>query len=67
MRAWVLAGLGMVIGAAGLLAWPKARPIDPTNARQVEQGRLLYAQHCASCHGTDLAGEADWQTRKPSG
>ncbi|MGC2856415.1 c-type cytochrome [Novispirillum sp. DQ9] len=41
---------------------------DPTDAAQVAAGKEVYARHCASCHGADLAGEtADWRTRKASG
>jgi len=32
-----------------------------------EAGRVLYAQHCASCHGLKLEGQADWRRRLPSG
>lgn len=31
------------------------------------QGRGLYLEHCASCHGRDLEGEADWQRRLHDG
>lgn len=34
---------------------------------QIETGRVLYAQHCAACHGANLEGEPDWRRRKPSG
>lgn len=30
-------------------------------------GRDLYAVNCASCHGSDLEGQADWQQPLPSG
>ena len=30
-------------------------------------GRQVYAGHCASCHGADLQGQPDWQTRLPNG
>lgn len=30
-------------------------------------GGALYAQHCASCHGTDLEGQPEWRVRKPDG
>lgn len=30
-------------------------------------GAAIYAENCASCHGADLKGEADWQTPNPDG
>jgi mono/diheme cytochrome c family protein len=30
-------------------------------------GRSLYATHCARCHGKNLEGQPDWQTRLPNG
>ncbi len=41
--------------------------IDPRDAAQVAIGRTVYAQHCASCHGAELQGQADWRSRLPSG
>lgn len=41
--------------------------IDPTDARQVELGRRVYAAACASCHGVSLEGQANWQRRLPNG
>ncbi|MGQ0749141.1 MAG: c-type cytochrome [Betaproteobacteria bacterium] len=40
---------------------------DPDNPQQVAQGRKVYASYCAACHGTNLEGQPDWQTRLPSG
>jgi mono/diheme cytochrome c family protein len=30
------------------------------------EGRTLYSQYCARCHGANLEGQPDW-TRRPSG
>jgi mono/diheme cytochrome c family protein len=30
-------------------------------------GQVVYAQHCASCHGKNLEGQPNWQTRKADG
>jgi len=38
--------------------------LDPEH---VEQGKTIYAQHCAACHGANLAGEADWKVQNPDG
>lgn len=40
---------------------------DPTNVAAVTQGRVLYTTRCASCHGTELQGEADWPQRRANG
>ena len=34
---------------------------------QISRGRRLYAQHCASCHGAKLEGQANWQEPLPNG
>ncbi len=33
----------------------------------VSVGASLYADHCASCHGSALEGQPDWRTRLPDG
>ncbi len=48
---------------AGVLAWIVAGGDHARNA----QGRALYAQHCASCHGARLEGQPDWRRPKPDG
>jgi len=57
----VFGGLGLVSSdaAAGMLR--------PGDAQVVELGEQVYTAECASCHGPDLAGEEDWQTRGPDG
>jgi mono/diheme cytochrome c family protein len=40
---------------------------DPGDPRQVASGRQLYEAHCASCHGRDLEGQANWQSRLATG
>jgi mono/diheme cytochrome c family protein len=44
---------------AGFLPWR-----DPA---AVAQGRALYMDHCAACHGDRLQGQPDWQTRDADG
>lgn len=34
---------------------------------RIARGRSLYASHCAMCHGKNLEGQPDWQTRLPTG
>lgn len=33
----------------------------------VDLGRTLYAANCASCHGTNLEGQPDWQSANEDG
>ena len=35
--------------------------------RNVGEGRTLYRQHCASCHGARLEGQANWRSPGPEG
>lgn len=51
-------------------AAPAGRPVtgaDPRDAALVAQGRLVYADACASCHGANLEGQPDWQRPRPDG
>jgi len=65
----------VVIGAAitgGSLFWERytnttATAADHRNAAQVGLGHTLYDQHCAYCHGVDLAGQAGWDGDFPEG
>jgi mono/diheme cytochrome c family protein len=73
---------GLIIGPAALLlvgtgAWltlqdaPQATmaptmPVMPT-AVDIAQGKALYAESCASCHGANLEGQPDWRTPGPDG
>lgn len=34
---------------------------------QEDQGRTLYMEHCASCHGANLEGQPDWRSPRPDG
>ena len=38
--------------------WPFVAPAD---------GRALYVEHCAGCHGLNLEGQPNWQDRLPDG
>ncbi len=40
---------------------------SPNNAELVALGKSLYAENCASCHGANLEGEADWKNPNEDG
>ncbi|MEQ8601896.1 MAG: cytochrome c [Marivibrio sp.] len=40
-------------------------PVD--DPALIAAGAPLYREACASCHGADLQGEANWKTPKPDG
>lgn len=42
-------------------------PVPTLDSASVSQGAALYAQFCATCHGTDLEGAPDWKKALPDG
>ncbi len=40
------------------------RNLDPA---VLAQGEAIYQQHCASCHGVDASGDANWRKRDAKG
>lgn len=54
----------MLVGACGA---DEAMLADPANARQVASGKAVYDRYCAACHGGNLEGQAQWQSRLPNG
>ena len=55
-----------LVALAGLWLW-WSDPIERDDARQIATGTRLYAEHCASCHGADLEGQANWRERRADG
>jgi mono/diheme cytochrome c family protein len=41
--------------------------LDTGDAQVLAQGRQIYAQHCAACHGAQLQGQPRWRERDASG
>lgn len=41
--------------------------IDVTDRAAVREGRKLYGDFCASCHGARLEGEANWRQQRADG
>ena len=65
--------IAVLVGIAGAGAYVVLRARDATelprhqNAETVARGHELYDVHCAACHGSDLAGQEDWQSRDADG
>lgn len=57
---WI--GFGAVVGACA--QGEQAPPLDP---EMVALGRKVYAETCASCHGSEGEGAPDWQVRNELG
>ena len=69
MKQWLsmLITLAFALAAlAGLWLW-WSDPIERDDARQIATGARLYAEHCATCHGADLEGQANWRERRSDG
>src|SRR5919109_872952 len=61
--ALVAAGLG---GLAALLTALFVRWGGGAQKAVLAEGRTLYNQHCARCHGANLEGQPNWKQRLPS-
>ena len=58
----------MIIGAAAAFGWlGLERFQDHGSAAQLALGARLYAERCASCHGTKLEGQPNWQEALSNG
>mgnify|MGYP003583853481 FL=1 len=68
---------GAIIGVLGVLALGAglyeplmdSSPafIDPSDQELVANGKGIYANNCASCHGAKLEGQPDWRVRQANG
>ncbi len=66
-KAWLVGIAAMLLVAVSVAVfWPRSGPNGPS-AERLAQGERLYQGHCASCHGADLEGEANWRQRRADG
>ncbi|MBV6273765.1 c-type cytochrome [Alcaligenaceae bacterium CGII-47] len=60
-----------IVGVAAILysAMRHSGPafIDPADQSLVVQGKAIYANNCAACHGESLQGQPNWRERMPNG
>lgn len=71
-KKWKFGVTGIVIVGAAVLVYSMMRPsgpafIDPADQTLVMQGKVIYANNCAACHGASLQGQANWRERMPDG
>ena len=57
--------LAAILAVAGVLVYTSFE--RQQHEAETSVGAAIYAENCASCHGADLKGEADWQTPNPDG
>jgi mono/diheme cytochrome c family protein len=62
----VLSSLPSISELAGTPA-AEIAPFPEVDADEIVLGQSLYVIHCASCHGEELEGEANWQTQNDDG
>ncbi len=67
MKKAILAALAILAFGAGAVALfgrggETSAPVD-----RLAMGVALYAENCASCHGANLEGQANWRTRNADG
>lgn len=65
----IFIGVGITVGSIYWDRWSNesATAADHANPAQVALGHTLYDQHCAFCHGQDLAGKPGWDGDYPTG
>jgi mono/diheme cytochrome c family protein len=71
-RSLILTLFGLALIAA--VSWPLLRQAigeqskaDADDSSQVAVGEAIYRENCAECHGAELKGQPDWQSRLPDG
>ena len=77
---WIVV-IAIVLIGSGLLLWhttfsanapivmggTAVPPVTMLDTNTVATGKLLYAEHCISCHGAVLQGVANWKERLADG
>ncbi|WP_424446916.1 c-type cytochrome [Paucimonas lemoignei] len=72
---WIITGIvGTALTSLALLVFVDSKKndtvsgfISPANQELVSRGKVIYANHCAACHGANLEGQANWRDRLPNG
>ncbi len=74
MSRWLWIGLPVIVLSLAACAvgtsTPVATPVAPyptLDAARVSRSREIYPQYCATCHGANAEGAANWATPGPDG
>ncbi|MAB08935.1 MAG: cytochrome C [Rhodobacteraceae bacterium] len=69
MRGFVMGTVFAVLAAAGfwIVLGQGATENASAASLDIAEGKTLYAENCASCHGAELEGEPDWRSPGPDG
>ncbi|MDC0738816.1 cytochrome c [Cognatishimia sp. SS12] len=62
--------LGLIAGSIGLYSEALVAPAlagHELMGREIAKGKALYDENCAACHGANLEGQKNWQTRDENG
>ena len=65
---WAGAAVVVLVAAASYWWWKEGTGGSGINdPARLAQGQALYEQNCASCHGLNLEGQANWRKPLPNG
>lgn len=56
----------LLVAVAGWFVFAEAE-IAPAETSQIAEGKALYAETCAACHGANLEGQPNWRSPGPDG
>lgn len=62
MRLGVITAIMLMVASGGAwLAFGQGK-VSEVAKIDIADGRMLYSENCAACHGADLSGQPDWRT-----
>lgn len=65
--AWLVRRSSSGLDAPVVINETAVAPVPTLNPEWITQGAVVYAQECATCHGTNLEGAPDWKESLPDG
>jgi len=57
----------IMLPIAGAISCSKSDSATESVVSMEAQGKVLYSQHCAGCHGANLEGQPNWKERNEKG